>query len=297
MIDPRLLRTFLAVCREGSISSGARRLNISQPSVSAAIAQLEISLGGSLFDRRRQGIQLTPAGRALMRRAEMMETLLCDAEEAVALAQRGVGGPLRIGGTPGALVSLVPSGIARMEHGLPMALHIIERSDAQLTDLLRRGEIEVAVVTTGIEPAPDDIDELSVARDPFALIVGRAHDQLSSAVTLGEMGNFGWVLPQAAGAFHRQTEALFLAAETPIPSNVIRCDSLLTSKAIVRLGQRVTVLPHGVVAAELSMGLLRAIRIIDATVNRSIGIRTLADRPLSLLATEFVAAVTPQQQA
>ncbi|WP_267347169.1 LysR family transcriptional regulator, partial [Sphingomonas sp. GM_Shp_2] len=37
MIDPRLLRTFLAVSREGSISGAARRLNISQPSVSVAI--------------------------------------------------------------------------------------------------------------------------------------------------------------------------------------------------------------------------------------------------------------------
>src|ERR1700712_789452 len=85
MIDPRVLRTYLAVCREGSISAAARQLNISQPSVSVAIAQLEQKLGGSLFERGRQGIVLTAAGRALMRRAEMMEVLLLDAEEAVAL--------------------------------------------------------------------------------------------------------------------------------------------------------------------------------------------------------------------
>ena len=291
MIDPRILRTFLAVCREGSISGAARWLNISQPSVSVAIAQLERSLGGGLFERGRQGISRTPAGEALLRRAEMMEVLLADAEEAVALARTGIRGPLRIGGTPGALVSLVPSAIARMERADHMALTVIEQADAQLTDLLRRGEIEVAVVTTRLEPPPSDMIERSIARDPFSLIVGRAHAHLGPVVSLKEVASLGWVLPQAAGAFHRQIDALFLAAETTLPADVIRCDSLLTSKAIVRRGKRVTVLPRGVVEAELSMGLLRAIPIADVPITRTIGIRTLAGRQLSELGSQFVAAI------
>lgn len=294
MIDPRLLRTFLAVCAEGSISGAARRLNISQPSVSVAIAQLERSVKARLFQRGRQGITLTAEGAALRRRAEMMEVLLAEAEEAVALAGAGVRGPLRIGGTPGALVSLVPAAVARMERDDRMALTVIERVDAQLTDLLRRGEIEVAVVTTGIEPPPADIEERSIARDPFTLIVGRAHDDLGASVTLPEVASLGWVLPQAAGAFHRQIEALFLAAETPLPADVIRCDSLLTSKAIVRQGRRVTVLPRGVVQSELETGLLRAIPITGVPITRTIGVRTLAGRPLSDLGLDFFAAITAE---
>lgn len=296
MIDPRVLRTYLAVCREGSISAAARRLNISQPSVSVAIAQLEQTLGGALFERGRQGIVLTAAGSALMRRAEMMEVLLIDAEEAVALARRGARGPLRIGGTPGALVSLVPTAVARMEEGAHMALHVIERSDGELTELLRRGEIEVAVVTTGIEQPPPDIAERSIARDPFALIVGRAHDDLAPGIALRDVAGMRWVLPHAAGAFHRQIDALFLAAQTALPVDVIRCDSLLTSKAIVQRGTRVTVLPRGVVAAELAMGVLRAIPIGDTAITRSIGIRTLSNRTLSELGAQFVTAITAAQQ-
>ena len=294
MIDPRLLRTFLAVCTQGSISGAARRLNISQPSVSVAIAQLERSVKARLFDRGRQGITLTAEGVALRRRAEMMEVLLAEAEEAVALAGAGVRGPLRIGGTPGALVSLVPAAVARMERGDRMALTVIERADAQLTDLLRRGEIEVAVVTTGIEPPPPDIEERSIARDPFSLIVGQAHDDLGASVGLPQVASLGWVLPQAAGAFHRQIEALFLAAETPLPADVIRCDSLLTSKAIVRQGRRVTVLPRGVVQSELDTGLLRAIPITGVPITRTIGVRTLAGRPLSDLGLDFFAAITTE---
>jgi DNA-binding transcriptional LysR family regulator len=291
MIDPRVLRTFLTVCREGSISGAARKLNVSQPSVSVAIAQLERSLDGALFTRGRQGITLTPPGDALLRRAKQMDALLRNAEEAVRLARRGVRGPLRIGGTPGALVSLVPAAIARMEGGDRLSLHIIEGADAQLTESLRSGEIEVAVVTTGLGMPPEDIEERSIARDPFALIVGRAHDALGPRVSLRDLVDFGWVLPQAAGAFHRQIEALFIAAETPVPADVIRCDSLLTSKDIIRRTARVTVLPRGVVAAELNMGLLRALPIVDAQITRSIGIRTLRESALSDLGSLFVDAV------
>ncbi|WP_076070033.1 LysR family transcriptional regulator [Sphingomonas montana] len=291
MIDPRLLRTFLAVGREGSISGAARLLNISQPSVSVAIAQLERQLHASLFDRGRRGIALTPSGAVLMRRAEMIEVLLDDTPQAVMLTGQGIRGPLRIGGTPGALVSLVPAALARMGKADHMALHIIERGDAQLNELLQRGQIEVAVVTTGVEPTPDDIAERSIVRDPFALIVGRAHDALGPTVSLQDVTDMGWVLPHAGGAFRRQVEALFLAAEAPLPADVIHCDSLLTSMAIVRGGARITVLPRRVASSELSIGVLRAVPISGATVTRSIGIRTLADRPLSELGEQFLAAI------
>jgi molybdate transport repressor ModE-like protein len=93
MIDPRALRTFHQVCQTGSISGAARSLNISQPSVSAAIAQLETRLGAKLFERTRAGIVLTPAGEALEARARMLDHLLRDAEHEVIAAQRALARP------------------------------------------------------------------------------------------------------------------------------------------------------------------------------------------------------------
>ncbi len=291
-LDPRLLRTFLAVCEQGSISGAARALGVSQPSVSVAVAQLERRVGAALFERSRQGITLSNEGIALRQHAETLEVLLRDAQASVALASQGVRGPLRIGGTPGALVSLVPAAIARMEEGgSRFSLQIVEKPDGDLAELLRSGRIEVAVATTALDAPPPDIIERSIARDPFALIVGRAHDRLAASISLRDTAGFGWVLPHAAGAFHRQIEALFLAAQVPAPADVIRCDSLLTSKAIVRAGRRVTVLPRGVVAAELAAGELRALPITDAEIIRTIGVRTFAGRRLSPLAAAFVEGV------
>ncbi len=298
MIDPRAVRTFHEVCRAGSISAAARALNISQPSVSSAIALLEARLGTVLFARGRSGIVLTAAGEALQARAQMLDHLLRDAEAEVAAAREGVAGPLRIGGTPGALVSLLPLAIARLEAAFPhLTLNVLERPDRDLAGMLRDGDIELAFVTTAMDEAPDDIAERTLARDPFALIVGAGNAAMPDDIALRRAEGLRWVLPEAQGAFRRQVDALFTAAGVAVPRDVIRCDSLLTTKAILRDTTRVTILPMRVAASELSMGVLRAVRIEEAGFERSIGVRWLKARGLSLLARELLARLEPESIA
>src|SRR3546814_13052015 len=96
------LAYFVAAVEEGSVTSAARRLNISQPSVSAAIAQLEARFGLTLFVRHHaQGLSPTPVGRRLLVEARR---LLAHAEE----PRQGSHGPGEglAGGLPGG--GLVP---------------------------------------------------------------------------------------------------------------------------------------------------------------------------------------------
>ena len=161
---------------------------------------------------------------------------------------------------------------------------MVERSDTDLLALLRSREIELAFVTTEIVRTDPDIREITMARDAFSLIVGPANAALPGRVSLRSVQHMSWVLPEAVGAFRRQVDALFVAAEVPNPHNAIRCDSLLTTKAIVRNSPRITILPRTVVAPELASGSLRAIELDEAGFERSVGIRMLADVVPSRLA-------------
>ncbi len=289
MLDARGLLTFHRVCLAGTISGAARELNISQPSVSNAIAALEARLGTRLFDRSRSGIVLTAEGEALKVRAQMLHNLLCDAEVEIENVRSGVWGPLRVGGTPGALVSLLPPAIRALdEKGLHLSLNVVERPDSALNDMLRNGDIELAFVTTEIEEPPADLVEVTLSRDAFALLVGRANDALADRMSLRDTADMQWVLPEAQGAFRRQVDALFIASSLPTPRDVVRCDSLLTTKAIVRGGRRITILPREVAAAELSIGVLRAITLDEAGFARSVGIRRHRERSLSPVARRLI---------
>jgi LysR family hydrogen peroxide-inducible transcriptional activator len=68
------------------------------------------------------------------------------------------------------------------------------------------------------------MDERTLARDPFALIVGRANDSLPDRFSLKDAARLRWVLPEAQGAFRRQVDALFLGAGAMAPGDAVRCD-------------------------------------------------------------------------
>lgn len=287
--DPRALRLFLAVCREGTISGAARAAHLSQPSVSVAISQLERSLGVQLFTRHRQGIQLTLAGEALQRRAEAMEQLLDAAQREVQLIGQQIAGPLVIGGTPGALVTLLPLMITPFLQEYPrLQLRILERTEAELHDLLRNYHLDLAISTVGMNTCPDDMEEQQILMDPFSLLAGRANAHLPDEVSLRDLHDAHWVFPDAVGGFRRQIDALFVSAQVTVPRNVIRSDSLLTMKAIVRKTDYVTILPDAVAAAELDSGVIRAIRIREADFQRCVGAIWLGERTLSPVAQAFL---------
>ena len=78
-ISLRLLRYVTAAADCGNVTEAARRLQVSQPSVSAAIAELEQMLGVTIFVRHHaKGVTLTPAGQRLINEARL---LLKHAEE------------------------------------------------------------------------------------------------------------------------------------------------------------------------------------------------------------------------
>lgn len=72
MIDLNRVRTFLAVAQAGNMRKAASRLFITQPAVSHQVRLLEEELGFSLFSRVGRGLVLTPEGRSLAQKAEML---------------------------------------------------------------------------------------------------------------------------------------------------------------------------------------------------------------------------------
>lgn len=144
----RQIEYFVAVGEAGGVSKAAERLNVSPPSISAAIAQLEADMGLKLFVRRHaQGLSLTSGGRELFLRAQ---ALLGSAEGLNTLAgalTEQVSGPLRFGcqSTFAPLIAPELCAAFRAEHPR-VEIRLTEHDHASLVDDLRDGRLDIGLM-------------------------------------------------------------------------------------------------------------------------------------------------------
>jgi len=96
-MDIRILRYFLTVVREGSITRAAEVLHITQPTLSRQLAQLEEDLSIKLFYRGARRITLTNEGMLLRRRAQEIMELVDKTEQELSMQEELVEGCISIG--------------------------------------------------------------------------------------------------------------------------------------------------------------------------------------------------------
>ncbi|MFD2739967.1 LysR substrate-binding domain-containing protein [Sulfitobacter aestuarii] len=167
----RQLEYLVAVGDAGTIAQAAHQLNVSSPSISTAIAQLETQLGIQLFVRHHaQGLSLTPGGRRVFNEAKRImgdAAALSTISEDVATRP---GGPLAVG----ALSTIAPLLSARFrrsfEKSYPMAdVTLFSGNQVALFQKLARAEIDVAI-TYDMEIAQDIHFEGLVSLPPWVML-------------------------------------------------------------------------------------------------------------------------------
>lgn len=140
----RELNILLAVADAGSMAKAATRLAISQPAISHAIADMERTLGVTLFDRSPQGVEPTRYGRALLKRGlAVFDELDQGVQEIEFLANPGTG-ELYIGSSAALSEGIVLPVIDRLSREYPRVIfHVEPVSLPEIFDELRERRIEL----------------------------------------------------------------------------------------------------------------------------------------------------------
>ncbi|WP_153393848.1 LysR family transcriptional regulator [Ornithinicoccus halotolerans] len=158
------VRTFLAVVQHGSFSAAGERLYLSQSRVSAHIAELERVFGTVLFDRSRQPVGLTDAGRALLPHARaVLERLHAAQLELAQVEHGGLTGTVTVGMYPSAAAYLFPRLVQALRAEHPgVTVRLWEGATLDLDPALLAGEVDLAVRPAA--PEPRGADRLKSAR-------------------------------------------------------------------------------------------------------------------------------------
>ncbi|MEI7298070.1 LysR substrate-binding domain-containing protein [Paraburkholderia tropica] len=143
------LRVLLALAQHGSMHEASRSLHVSQPALSKAMAELERELGVTLISRSVRGVSLTQYGRALVKRASVVEHELRHALEDIESMRGHAEAQLNIGFSTVASSGPLPEAIAAFRARYPgVAIHAYEMRPQQILEGLREGHLDIALIST-----------------------------------------------------------------------------------------------------------------------------------------------------
>ena len=191
----RQLEYFVAVGKAGSIAAASDKLNVSSPSISAAITQLEVEFGVTLFVREHaRGLSLTKAGHKFMERTEFV---LCEAELLATLAGEITGkvqGILSVGCLVTFAQIILPGLRREFETTYPdVRIEQRELNQADIFSQLRRAELDIAL-TYDLD-IPADLDFQPLHELPPYVVLGEGHPLANhTELTIEDLQNSPMVL-------------------------------------------------------------------------------------------------------
>lgn len=241
------LRYFIAAAEGLSISRAAERLHVTQPALSRQVAALEAELGVPLFDRVRQRIHLTDAGRFFLPKARQ---IICDAEtSAQQVREQFANAPrvLRLGFLSVFLDDLVAPAVREFRQRHPKAkVSLFELPPRAQIERLRAHELDAAILGNIEEVDRQYFTVKRIARHRMALVVAEAHKSAGrKSVKLAELAREPWVsLSDTLFPGRREFLRRMCQAAEFDPQIVSEVDSIPLLFASVAAGDGVALIPE-----------------------------------------------------
>ncbi len=259
------LRTLVAVAECGNFSSAALQLNLSQSTVSHAIANLEAELGVILLNRGRNGAQLTPIGERIVAQAEQVLQLLTTIASEANRAKGLQGGHVRIACFRSVATHILPGAIARLHRLFPEIqvslaefgeLHEIERA-------LLAGQADVGVAELLTSP---EFESWDIVEDDYVVLLPPSAPLQWVQLTWAQLAQYPLAISSHNSCGGR-IRRCFQAADIPLQiAYEIREDS--TILGMVQQGLSAAILPR--MAAEPIPDRVRVCR-LPCELSRQLG--------------------------
>ncbi len=249
------LRYIVAVARERHFGHAAEACFISQPTLSVAVKKLEEELGVSLFERRKGEVTVTPIGEQIVAQAQRVLEEASGIRQIARQGQDQLDGPLRLGAIytigPYLLPHLIP---VIAERAPKMPLVIEENYTASLSDKLKRGELDVIVISLPFEEP--GVLTLPLYREPFVLLLPSSHPlNQKPDFEIRDLGKEDVLLLGAGHCFRDQVikvcpQCIRRSSSEGGAAQTLEGGSLETIRYMVASGLGVTILPCSAAGAE-----------------------------------------------
>jgi len=170
------LRIFLAVAQTATLTRASKQLGLAQPSLSQQLARLEENVGTRLFDRARNRMELTDAGRVLLRHAQSILKEISEAEAGLREFTAGKRSIIRIAGLNSVVKALLPDALKRcggMRAALEVDIH--EAAPAEILEMLYSRQADIGLIAAdSVAQSSIGFRQVPIVEDPYVFAVPKA---------------------------------------------------------------------------------------------------------------------------
>lgn len=170
-MEIRVLRYFLAIAREGSITNAANFLHVTQPTLSRQIHDLEKELGQKLFTRGSHSMTLTAEGMILRKRAEEIISMVDKTEAEFNYMENAIGGDIYIGGGETDAVKLIAEIAKDLRENYPgIRYHLYSGNSEDVTERLDKGLLDFGILIQPVNITKYDYINIP-AKDTWGVVM------------------------------------------------------------------------------------------------------------------------------
>jgi DNA-binding transcriptional LysR family regulator len=261
------MKYFVAVAEELNFRRAAERLHMSQPPLSQQIAALEVEIRTKLFERSRQRIYLTPAGRLLLERARNILSEVERTRSDLLSTAAGTGGEVRIGFTASsALMSFVHRAIESFRNDYPsVRLTLSELPSLAQLEALHKRQLDLGIVRKPPLRQGKGLKLDLLYEDRLVVVVHRNNPLAKEdGVRIAQLRGQPFIsYPRQAGISLFQTIYSMVTSADFYPEIVYEARDSATIVGMVAAGRGVAIVPSSLSCIQVAN--VRFLEIIDGT--------------------------------
>jgi LysR family hydrogen peroxide-inducible transcriptional activator len=268
----RQLRYLDALARVRHFGRAAEAVNVTQSTLSAALKDLETTLGVPLVDRGKRSVVFTPAGEEVLRRGRALLEGAEDLVEAAQATRAPLSGLLRLGVIPTIGSFLLPRVLPGLRRAFPkLRLVLVEDQTARLVDQLESGALDVLLLALPCDCGP--AETMDLFEDEFVAAMPKSHRLAKGGMLSTERLAHEPLLLLSEGHCLRSHALSVCNFADPALGPAVEATSLHTLVQMVDGGLGVTLLPQLAIDAGILRGTSIATRPLDASPkSRTIGL-------------------------
>ncbi len=271
MVSLKQLRYLDAIARHGHFGKAAAHCAVSQPALSMQIQDLEQELGTPLVERRRQGAQLTAAGREVARRALRILNEVRDIGDVARQSGEPLSAPVRFGVIPTVAPYVLPVLLPLISEAYPqLALRVRETHTEQLLAELIDGTLDLLLLALPVEHP--EIETLRLIEDRFLLAMPPGRKLSRRVRVTPELFERDRLLLLEEGHCLRDQALAFCHLRQAEGVDTFGASSLSTIVQMVANGMGLTFLPEISIGVEAVAGRVSIGRFADPEPSRTLGL-------------------------